>query len=227
MRALPAELLILERAAFRIGSDQRWIARAVGLAESVAAGDQRDRLFVIHRHAEEGLADVFGGCERVRLAVGPFRVDVDEAHLHCAERLGELAFAAIALVAEPSALGTPVELFGFPDVDTAAGKTECLEAHRLQRGVAGQDHQIGPRDFPAVFLLDRPQEPARLVEIGVVRPGVERREALLAGAGAAATIGDAVCAGAMPRHADHEPAVMTEIGRPPILRTPSSAHAGP
>ena len=39
-------------------ADQRRIAGAVGLAEGVAAGDQRDGLLVVHRHAEERLADV-------------------------------------------------------------------------------------------------------------------------------------------------------------------------
>ena len=84
--ALPAEALILERAAFRLRADQRRIARAVGLAEGVAAGDQRDGLLVVHRHAEERFADVLRGRERVRIAVRPFRVDVDQAHLHRAER---------------------------------------------------------------------------------------------------------------------------------------------
>jgi hypothetical protein len=45
------------------------IAGAVGLAEGVAAGDQRDGLLVVHRHAGEGLADVARRCERVGLAV--------------------------------------------------------------------------------------------------------------------------------------------------------------
>ena len=47
---------------------------------------------------------------------------------------------------------------------------------------------------------------------------VEGREALLAAAGAAAPVGDAVGAGAVPRHADEEPAVVAEVRRPPILR---------
>ena len=216
--ALPAEALILERAAFRLRPDQRRIAGAVGLAEGVAAGDQRDGLLVVHRHAEERFADVLGRRDRVRIAVRPFRIDVDQAHLHRAERLRELAFAAVALVAEPRALGTPVELFRLPDVGAAAGETEGLEAHRLQRDVAGEDHQVGPGELPAVLLLDRPQQPARLVEVGVVRPGVERREALLAGAGAAAAVGDAVGARGVPRHADHQSAVVAEVGRPPLLR---------
>ena len=168
--ALPAEALILDGAAFRLRADQRRIAGAVGLAEGVAAGNQRDGLLVVHRHAEERLADVLGRRDRVRIAVRPFRIDVDQAHLHRAERLRKLAFAAVAFVAEPRALGTPVELFRLPDVGAAAGETERLEAHRLERDVAGENHQVGPGDFPAVLLLDRPQQPARLVEVGVVRP---------------------------------------------------------
>ena len=206
------------RGAFRLRSDQRRIAGAVGLAEGVAAGDQRDGLFVVHRHAEEGFADVLGRGDRVRIAVRAFRIDVDQAHLHRAERLGELAFAAVAFVAEPGAFGTPIELFRLPDIGAAAGETEGLEAHRLQRDVAGEDHQVGPGDLAAVFLLDRPQQAARLVEVGVIGPGVERREALLTGAGAAAAVGDAVGAGAVPGHADEQAAIVTEVGRPPFLR---------
>ena len=206
------------QAAFRLRADQRRIAGAVGLAEGVAAGDQRDGLLVVHRHAEERLADVLGRRDRVRVAVRPFRIDVDQAHLHRAERLRKLAFAAVAFVAEPRPLGTPVELLGLPDVGAAAGEAEGLEAHRLEGDVAGENHQVGPGDFPAVLLLDRPQQPARLVEVRVVRPAVQRREALLAGAGAAAAVGDAVGARAVPRHADHQPAVVAEVGRPPLLR---------
>src|SRR6185312_8036092 len=107
--ALPAEALILEGAAFRVHSDQRRIAGTVRLAEGVAAGNQGDGFFVIHRHAEECFADVLGRRDGVRIAVRPFRIDVDEAHLHGAERFGELAFAAVAFIAEPGALGPPVE----------------------------------------------------------------------------------------------------------------------
>src|SRR5262249_33111340 len=72
----------------------------------------------------------------------------------------------------------------------------------------------------AVLLLDRPEQPARLVEVRVVWPAVQWREALLARARAAAAIGNAVRARAVPRHADHQPAVVAEVGRPPVLRVP-------
>ncbi len=225
--ALPAEALVLERAAFRVRPDQRRIAGAVRLAEAVAAGDQRDGLLVVHGHAEERLADVPGRRDRVGIAVRTFRIDVDQAHLHGAERLGKLAFAAVALVAEPGALRTPEQLFRLPHVGAAAGEPERLEAHRLERDVAGQDHQVGPGDLAAVLLLDRPQQPARLVEVGVVRPRVERREALLAGAGAAAAVGDAVgarrcarpCGSSDRRSGRSRPATSPA--------TASSGHAGP
>src|SRR5438874_6589067 len=123
----------------------------------------------------------------------------------------QLAFAAIAFVPQPRPLGTPVELFGLPDIGATAAETERLEAHRLQRDVARENHKIGPGDFPAVFLLDWPQEAARLVEVRVVRPAVEGREALLTGAGAAAAVGDAVCARGVPRQADQEWPVMAKV----------------
>ena len=152
------------------------------------------------------------------LPFGPSGIHVDEAHLHGAERIGELPVAAVALVAEPRVLGAPVDLLRLPDVLAPAAEAERLEPHRLQGAVAGEDHQVGPRDLPAVLLLDRPQQPARLVEVGVVGPAVERREALLAVRRAAAAVVDAVGAGAVPGHPDEERPVVAEVGRPPVLR---------
>ncbi len=225
--ALPAEALVLDGATFRVRADQRRIAGAVRLAEGVAARDQCDGFLVVHRHAEERLADILRRRDRIRLAVRSLRIDVDQAHLHRAERFGEFAFAAVAFVAEPGAFRTPVQLFGLPHIGAAAGKSKRLEVHRFQGDVADQNEQIRPGQLAAVFLLDRPQQPARLVEVGVVRPAVERRKALLTSPGAATAVGDAVGAGAVPGQADEQSAVVTEIGRPPGLRVPSSGHADP
>ena len=107
---------------------------------------------------------------------------------------------------------------GFPRVDAAAGEAERLESHRFQGAVSGQDHEIGPRDLAAVLLLDRPEQSARFVEVRVVRPTVERREALLARARTAAAVADAVRPRAVPSHANEERPVVTVVGRPPILR---------
>ncbi len=189
------------------------------LAEGVPAGDQRDGLFVVHGHACEGLSNVTAGGDRIRIAVRPFRVHVDQAHLHGGERILEIPVAGVALVAKPLALGSPVNvLFRLPDVFAPAAEAEGLESHRLQSAVAGEDHQVGPGDFPAVFLLDRPEQTARLVEVHVVGPAVERRKALVAGPRAPAAVADAVGACAVPGHPDEEPPVVTVIGRPPVLR---------
>src|ERR1700733_7406423 len=51
--ALPAEALIFARPPFRLRPDQRRIAGAMGLAEGVAAGDERNGLFIVHRHARK------------------------------------------------------------------------------------------------------------------------------------------------------------------------------
>ena len=70
----------------------------------------------------------------------------------------------------------------------------------------------------ALLLLDRPDQSARLVEVHVVRPAIKRRKALRAGAGAAATVADAVRACAVPRHPDEQRPIVAIVGRPPILR---------
>ncbi len=118
--------------------------------------------------------------KRVGVAVRALGVHVDQAHLHRAERVGELALAAVALVAEPGVLWAPEDLVGLPDVRTPEAEAERLEAHRLEGDVAGEDEQVGPRHLPSVLLLHRPQQAARLVEVRVVGPAVERREALRA-----------------------------------------------
>ena len=57
-RAGPAHAHRLDAGAFGIGADVIGHAGAVGLAEGVAAGDQRDGLLVVHAHALEGFANV-------------------------------------------------------------------------------------------------------------------------------------------------------------------------
>ena len=109
-------------------------------------------------------------------------------------------------------------LVRLPHVRTAAAEAEGPEAHRLQRDVAGEDDQVGPGDLLAVLLLDRPEQAARLVDVDVVGPAVERGEALLAAAAAAAAVGDAVGPGGVPGHADELRPVVAEVRRPPVLR---------
>ena len=237
---VPAETLMFDVHRLGIVANVRGRRGAVGLAEGVAAGDQRHRLLIVHRHAGEGLADVLGGRERVGLTVGTFGVDVDQPHLHRGQRGFEVAgvldlavvvlhqhavaldargAARIAHVAtQPLVLSAPVHVVvRLPHVLAAAGEAERLEAHGLHGHVAGQDHQVGPADVLAVGLLDRPQQAARLVQADVVWPAVERGETLLPAPCAATAVTDAVGAGAMPGQANEQRAVVAEVGRPPLL----------
>ncbi len=104
----------------------------MALAESVAAGGQRDGLLVVHGHACEGLAHVTAGGDRIRVAVRAFRVHVDQTHLHGGERILEIPVAgvtALGLVArsQPFIFGTPINvLFRLPNVLAPAGEAEGL-----------------------------------------------------------------------------------------------------
>mmetsp|Transcript_118291 Transcript_118291/g.166287 ORF Transcript_118291/g.166287 Transcript_118291/m.166287 type:complete len:641 (-) Transcript_118291:267-2189(-) len=221
--AEPAETLRLDVATLGLRTDMRGVARAVALAEGVTAGGQRHGLLVVHRHSGEGLADVLGRGQRIRIAVRTLGVHVDQAHLHRGQRVLEVAvtgIAALRLVAgrKPLGLLAPVDvLLGLVDVGAAATESEGLEAHVLERRVAGQDQQVGPGDLVAVLLLDRPQQAPGLVQVAVVGPAVQRSEALRAGAAAAAAVLDAVGAGSVPRHPNEQRAVVPVISRPPLL----------
>jgi len=168
----------------------------------MAASDQRHGFIVVHRHAGEGFADIDGRGFGVGIAVGAFRVHVDQAHLHGAQPRMQLPLAAVTLIAEPSALRAPEELFRLPGVRTAAGETKGLETHGFQRHVAREHVKVRPGKLAAVLLFDRPEQAPGLVQRGVVRPAVERCEALLTTTGAATAIGDPIGAGAVPGQAN-------------------------
>ena len=216
--ARPAQALLLDAGPFRLASDVARVTRAMALAEGVTTRDQRHRLLVVHCHAGEGLADVVGGGNRVRLAVRAFGIDVDESHLDRAERFLQVTLAAVAGIAQPFGLRTPVDVFfRLPGIGAPAGEAVGLEAHRFQRTVAGKHHQVRPGQLAAVLLLDRPQQAACLVEVAVVRPAVQRCEPVRAGTRTATTVVDAVGSRAVPGHADEQGAVVSVVGRPPVL----------
>ncbi len=182
----PAQALGGDILALGFGADQRRVARAVAFAKGVAARGQGHGFLVIHAHARECLADVAARGNRIGFAVRPFGIDVDQAHLHGGQRVFQHAVARIAaagLVAgrQPFLFGAPVDVFlGFPDVLAAAAEAEDLAAHRFDGAIARQNQQVGPGQRVAVFLFHRPQQAPRLVQIGVVGPGIQRRETLRA-----------------------------------------------
>jgi hypothetical protein len=196
----------------------------VRLPEGVAAGSQRHRLLVVHRHSLEGDLDVACGAERIGDAAGAFGIDVDEAHLDRRERVFEFQLlfgqnaGLVVRVPDKLLFGAPVDVaLRLEHVPAPAAETEDGAAHGLDGDVAGQDEEVGPADVLAVFALDRPQQAPRLVEVAVVGPGVERGEALLTAVGAAASVGRAVRTRGVPCHADEQRPIMPVICRPPGL----------
>src|SRR5262249_44889611 len=102
--APPAEALLLDEGRFGLRPHMRLRAGAVGLAESVAACDERHRLFVVHGHALECLPNVRCRCDRIWIGIRALRVDVDQPHLHGAERIFEIPDAGVTLVTQPLVL---------------------------------------------------------------------------------------------------------------------------
>ncbi len=79
----PTKALLLNRRTRRLGTHVfLGIARSMGLAEGVATGNQGYGFFVVHGHARKRLTNVFRCCQRIRVAIGAFWIDVDQAHLN-------------------------------------------------------------------------------------------------------------------------------------------------
>ena len=85
----PAQALILNFGALRLRPEIGGVAIAVALAHGVAAGGQRHRFFIVHGHALESLAHGLRGLQGIRLAIDPFRIHIDQSHLHRGERILE------------------------------------------------------------------------------------------------------------------------------------------
>ena len=146
MGVSPAEALLLQVGPLRLAPDVAVHGgRAMGLPEGVASGDECYGLGVVHCHPRECLPDVLGGRQRVGSSIGAFGIHIDQAHLHGAERVGEVPVAAVALIVQPYGLGSPIDvLLGFPDVLAPAAESEGPKTHRLQGDVPGKDHEVGP-----------------------------------------------------------------------------------
>ena len=67
-------------------------------------------------------------------------------------------------------------------------------------------------------MLNGPEKAASLIEADVIRPAVERGEALLAFAFVAAAVIDSVGARTVLGYADKEAAVVAKVGGLPVLR---------
>src|SRR4029077_14983219 len=127
----PPEALILTGGAF--WSRAYILSRntsTVRFAEGVSASNECDRFFIVHCHAGERFPDIPCRSNGIGLSIGPFRIHVNQTHLHRAKRILEVTIPGVALIRQPRALRSPINfLFRLPDVRAPAAKTERLEAH--------------------------------------------------------------------------------------------------
>ena len=216
---VPAQSLLMQGCTFRFCREVGCWCGAMALAEGVTTGHECHGFLNGHAHACKRFTHISAGGDGIRFAARTLRIDVDQAHLHGCQRLVQVSLCVSPIVVKPSGLAPPEHiLLGLPDVDPPAGKAKGAESHGFQRHVAREDDQIRPGDGIAVLALDRPEQAPRLVEIGVVRPAVQRRKSLVAMTGSTAAVAAAIGAGAVPGHADEQSSVMAPVSGPPVLR---------
>src|SRR5262245_21221355 len=88
--ASPAKALLADLGPFGIRSTMGVSGGSVGLAEAMAADDERHRLLVVHRHSPEGFANIPRRGDRIGVGVRALRVDITQPHLHGSERIFEI-----------------------------------------------------------------------------------------------------------------------------------------
>ena len=189
----------------------------MGFPEGMATSDQRCRVFVIHPHPAEGLADGVSGELWIRLASRALGIHVNQAHLCRSERTFQFSCLGAAIGTEPLAFRPPVNFFGPPGIDATTRETKRFEAHGLHGDCAGEDQQVCPRDLPTVLLLERPEQTVRFVQVRVIRPAVERRKALHTSISAPSAVDGSIGAGTVPSHSNEERPVVAKVRRPPVL----------
>ncbi len=107
-----------------------WVGCAMGFAKSVASGNQCNRFLIVHGHAGKCFANIARCRKRIRIAVRAFRIYIYQAHLHCCQRVLQLAIACIAIVCQPFFFRSPIDiLLRFPHILASAGKTKGFETH--------------------------------------------------------------------------------------------------
>src|SRR5690606_1289851 len=113
--------------------------------------------FVVHGHTLKGFTDVACSGQWIRVAIRPFGINVNQAHLggsewilqvsivyftisivvswkDCPFFLNALGAVSIPFVTtQPDFFGAPIDVFiGFPRIRTAAREAECFESHGLE-----------------------------------------------------------------------------------------------
>ena len=139
--ALPTKALLFNTGSLRFSSNMCCITSTMSLPETMSPGDERYSLFIIHSHTCKGFTNISTCSNRTWFTIRPFRVYIDQTHLHSGQRILKFTITRVAFIIKPLTLSSPVGiLFWFPDVFTPATKTKCLESHRLQCTVTCKNH---------------------------------------------------------------------------------------
>mmetsp|Transcript_63753 Transcript_63753/g.176835 ORF Transcript_63753/g.176835 Transcript_63753/m.176835 type:complete len:222 (+) Transcript_63753:1057-1722(+) len=190
----------------------------------MATSDKCHSAAIVVAHAREGVPDVLGTLCRVRVGLPAllrdrtFWVDVHEPDCRRAQgpRASSVDLAWELLLLQGTwPQGHALRTVGIIN----ASEAHLLDggAHAPEGGGARQDEEVSPAQRIPILPFERGHQRPCLVEVGVVRPAPLGLEALAATAAPALPIRVPVRAGAMPRQADEEGPVVSEVRRPAIL----------
>ena len=74
------------------------VGSAMGFTKSVPTGNKCYGFFIIHSHAAKSFTNITGRSQRVWVAVGPFRIYINQSHLNRSQWILQVTVAGITLV---------------------------------------------------------------------------------------------------------------------------------
>ena len=120
----PAQALMFNRSGSRCITNTlfRFVC-TVSFSEGMAASNQGNGFFIIHRHSSKGFTNVFGSSQWIRIPSRTFRINVNQTHLNRSQWFCQFAFAIMALISKKFLFCPPIYCFSFPIICTTTGKT--------------------------------------------------------------------------------------------------------
>ena len=97
---LPAKAHFFHGCPCGLPANEAWVSCTVHFTKGVSTGHQGHGFFVVHGHATKGFAHVACRGKRIGVAVGAFRVDINQSHLNRSKRILKVAVAFVTLVTE-------------------------------------------------------------------------------------------------------------------------------
>ena len=130
MFVFPTQSHFFNRSTFWCSANKTSITCTMYLTKSVSTSNKSNSFFIIHSHTVKSFTNIFCACNRIRISIWTFWININQTHLHCSKWIFKITFTSIAFVSKPFFFFTPVDIFFWgPNIRTSTTVAKSLTAH--------------------------------------------------------------------------------------------------